>query len=101
METIYLMHCNLPVRSLRCSTSLWTSANDAVNFTSIVSQSKGCFLFKTVLFITGLGVFIGAALSNGMMEQSPGPGIYQPQHFYFAEIMCIPICLMLNGALCC
>ena len=51
--------------------------------------------FKTVLFIAGFGVFIGAALSNGMMDIARH-GIYQPQHFYFAEIMCILLAVMLT-----
>ena len=51
--------------------------------------------FKTVLFIAGIGVFIGAALSNGMMDIARH-GIYQPQHFYFAEIMCILLAVMLT-----
>ena len=62
-------------------------SNDAVNFLQSSVGAKAAS-FKTVLFIAGLGVFIGAALSNGMMDIARH-GIYQPQHFYFAEIMCI------------
>ena len=51
--------------------------------------------FKTILFIAGIGVFIGAALSNGMMDIARH-GIYQPEHFYFAEIMCILLAVMLT-----
>ena len=64
-------------------------SNDAVNFLQSSVGAKAAS-FKTVLFIAGIGVFIGAALSNGMMDIARH-GIYQPQHFYFAEIMCIPV----------
>ena len=42
-------------------------SNDAVNFLQSSVGAKAAS-FKTVLFIAGLGVFIGAALSNGMMD---------------------------------
>ena len=73
-------------------------SNDAVNFLQSSVGAKAAS-FKTVLFIAGLGVFIGAALSNGMMDIARH-GIYQPQHFYFAEIMCILLAVMLR-TLCC
>ena len=44
-------------------------SNDAVNFLQSSVGAKAAS-FKTVLFIAGLGVFIGAALSNGMMDLS-------------------------------
>ena len=61
-------------------------SNDAVNFLQSAVGAKAAS-FKTILFIAGIGVFIGAALSNGMMDIARH-GIYQPEHFYFAEIMC-------------
>lgn len=42
-------------------------SNDAVNFLQSSVGAKAAS-FKTVLFIAGIGVFIGAALSNGMMD---------------------------------
>ena len=69
-------------------------SNDAVNFLQSSVGAKAAS-FKTVLFIAGIGVFIGAALSNGMMDIARH-GIYQPQHFYFAEIMCILLAVMLT-----
>ena len=39
-------------------------SNDAVNFLQSSVGAKAAS-FKTVLFIAGIGVFIGAALSNG------------------------------------
>ena len=42
-----------------------------------------------------IGIFVGAALSNGMMDIARH-GIYQPQYFYFSEIMCIVLAVMLT-----
>lgn len=69
-------------------------SNDAVNFLQSAVGAKAAS-FKTVLFIAAVGVFIGAALSNGMMDIARH-GIYQPQHFYFAELMCILLAVMLT-----
>ena len=69
-------------------------SNDAVNFLNSAIGAKAAS-FKTIIFIAGIGVFIGAALSNGMMDIARH-GIYQPQHFYFAEIMCILLAVMLT-----
>lgn len=69
-------------------------SNDAVNFLQSAVGAKAAS-FKTVLFIAAVGIFIGAALSNGMMDIARH-GIYQPQHFYFAELMCILLAVMLT-----
>ena len=69
-------------------------SNDAVTFLQSAVGAKAAS-FKTVLFIAGIGVFIGASLSNGMMDIARH-GIYQPEHFYFAEIMCILLSVMLT-----
>ena len=69
-------------------------SNDAVNFLQSAVGAKAAS-FKTVLFIAGIGVFIGASLSNGMMDIARH-GIYQPEHFYFAELMCILLAVMLT-----
>ena len=69
-------------------------SNDAVNFLNSAIGAKAAS-FKTIIFIAGIGVFIGAALSNGMMDIARH-GIYQPQHFYFAEIMTILLAVMLT-----
>ncbi|MDR1004213.1 MAG: inorganic phosphate transporter [Prevotellaceae bacterium] len=69
-------------------------SNDAVNFLNSAVGAKAA-KFKTVLFIAAIGVFIGASLSNGMMDIARH-GIYQPQYFYFSEIMCILLAVMLT-----
>lgn len=69
-------------------------SNDAVNFLNSAVGSKAAG-FKTILIIAAAGIFLGAAFSNGMMDIARH-GIYQPQHFYFSEIMCILLAVMLT-----
>ena len=47
------------------------------------------------MVIAAIGIFVGASLSNGMMDIARH-GIYQPQHFFFSEIMCILLAVMLT-----
>ena len=93
METIYL--CIVIFLFVLAIFDLMVGvSNDAVNFLNSAIGAKAAS-FKTVLFIAGIGVFIGASLSNGMMDIARH-GIYQPEHFYFAEIMCILLAVMLT-----
>lgn len=93
METIYL--CIIIFLFVLAIFDLMVGvSNDAVNFLNSAVGAKAAS-FKTVLFIAGTGIFIGASLSNGMMDIARH-GIYQPEHFYFAEIMCILLAVMLT-----
>ena len=58
-------------------------SNDAVNFLNSAIGAKAAS-FKVVITVAAVGVFLGAALSNGMMEIARH-GIFQPEHFYFKE----------------
>ena len=69
-------------------------SNDAVNFMNSALGSKAAS-FKVIMVIAAIGIFVGASLSNGMMDIARH-GIYQPQHFYFSEIMCILLAVMLT-----
>ena len=69
-------------------------SNDAVNFLNSAIGARAAS-FKVIIAIAAVGVFVGAALSNGMMDIARH-GIYQPQHFYFSEIMCILAAVMLT-----
>lgn len=69
-------------------------SNDAVNFLSSAVGSKAAKL-KTVLFVASAGVFIGAAFSSGMMDIARH-GIFQPQYFYFSEVMCIFLAVVIS-----
>lgn len=69
-------------------------SNDAVNFMNSAIGSKAAS-FKVIMVIAAIGIFVGASLSNGMMDIARH-GIYQPQHFYFSEIMCILLAVILT-----
>ena len=93
METFYLLLVIFLFLLAIVDLSVGVS-NDAVNFLNSAIGSKAAS-FKVILVIAALGVFLGASLSNGMMDIARH-GIYQPQHFYFSEIMCILAAVMLT-----
>lgn len=69
-------------------------SNDAVNFMNSAIGAKTAS-FKKVITIAAIGVFCGSAMSNGMMDVARH-GIFQPQFFYFKEIMCILLAVMVT-----
>ena len=69
-------------------------SNDAVNFLNSAIGSKPASS-RGIMIISAMGSLIGASLSNGMMDVARH-GIYQPQYFYFSEIMCILVAVMLT-----
>lgn len=93
METIYLVFviCLFVLAVFDLSVGV---SNDASNFLNSALGSKAA-PFKTVMIIAAIGILIGTTLSNGMMDIARH-GIYQPQHFYFTEIMCILLAVMLT-----
>lgn len=62
-------------------------SNDAVNFLNSAIGSKAAS-FKRVLIVASVGVFIGAAMSNGMMDIARH-GIFRPENFSFYDLICI------------
>ena len=72
-------------------------SNDAVNFLSSAVGSKAASL-KVILFIAAVGVFLGASLSNGMMDIARH-GIFLPEHFYFSEVMCIFLAVVISDVI--
>ena len=68
-------------------------SNDAVNFLNSSLGSKAAS-FKRVLIIASIGVFIGAAMSNGMMDIARH-GIFRPENFSFYELLCIFMAVMI------
>ena len=72
-------------------------SNDAVNFLNSAIGSKAAS-FKVVITVAAIGVFFGAALSNGMMEIARH-GIFQPEQFYFQELMCIFLAVMVTDVI--
>lgn len=69
-------------------------SNDAVNFLNSAIGS-GAASFKRVLIVASIGVFIGAAMSNGMMEIARH-GIFRPEHFAFYDLICIFMAVMVT-----
>lgn len=69
-------------------------SNDAVNFMNSAVGAKVA-KFKTIVIVAALGVFIGAVMSNGMMDIARH-GIFQPANFSFYEIMCILLAVMIT-----
>lgn len=69
-------------------------SNDAVNFMSSAVGAKAAN-YRTIIVIASIGVFIGAILSNGMMDIARH-GIFQPSNFSFYEIMCILLAVMVT-----
>lgn len=69
-------------------------SNDAVNFlNSAIGAKVACF--RTILIIASIGVFVGATMSNGMMDIARH-GIFQPQMFSFNDLLCIFLAVMVT-----
>ena len=62
-------------------------SNDAVNFLNSAVGAKAASL-KVILIVAAIGIFIGASTSNGMMDIARH-GMFQPEYFYFRQVMCI------------
>lgn len=69
-------------------------SNDAVNFLNSAIGSKAAS-FKRVLIVASVGVFIGAAMSNGMMDIARH-GIFRPEYFSFYDLICIFMAVMVT-----
>lgn len=67
-------------------------SNDAVNFLNSAIGARVA-KFRTVVLIAAIGVFAGAALSNGMMDVARH-GIMTPQWYTFYEVMCVFLAVM-------
>ena len=67
-------------------------SNDAVNFLQSAIGAKVA-KFRTIIIVASVGIFMGASMSNGMMEIARN-GIYHPSMFSFREIMFILLAVM-------
>lgn len=92
-ETIFLgivvFLCMLAIFDLVVGVS-----NDAVNFINSAIGTKAAS-FKVIIAIAAVGVFAGAATSNGMMDVARH-GIFTPEYFTFYEVMCIFLAVMVT-----
>ena len=69
-------------------------SNDAVNFLNSAIGSKAAS-FKRILIVASIGVFLGAAMSNGMMDIARH-GIFRPEQFSFYDLICIFMAVMVT-----
>lgn len=96
METVFLgiviFLCVLAVFDLVVGVS-----NDAVNFLNSAIGAKVA-KFRTIVLIAAIGVFAGAAMSNGMMDVARH-GIMTPEHFTFYEVICVFLAVMVTDVI--
>lgn len=69
-------------------------SNDAVNFLSSAVGSRAAS-FKRVLIVAAIGVFVGASMSNGMMDIARH-GIFQPENLSFYDVIAIFMAVMVT-----
>ena len=93
METIYLGIIIFLFALAIFDLSVGVS-NDAVNFLNSAVGAKAAKV-KTIILIAAIGVFCGAAMSNGMMDIARH-GIFRPEQFYFNDIVCILLAVMVT-----
>lgn len=72
-------------------------SNDAVNFLNSAIGARAA-RFKVLMILTTVGIILGAVLSGGMMEVAR-KGIFNPEHFFFDEIMYMFLAVMLTDIL--
>lgn len=72
-------------------------SNDAVNFLSSAVGSKAAS-FKRILIVAAVGVFVGAVMSNGMMDVARH-GIFRPENLSFYDIIAIFMAVMVTDVI--
>lgn len=90
-ESIYLIIAIVLVL-LAVSDLIVGVSNDAVNFLNSALGSKVAPL-RVILIVAAVGVVFGATSSSGMMEVARS-GIFNPQAFYFSDVMLIFLAVM-------
>ncbi len=69
-------------------------SNDAVNFLNSAIGAKVA-RFRTIVIVAAIGVFAGAAMSNGMMDVARH-GIMSPAYFTFYDVICVFLAVMVT-----
>jgi phosphate/sulfate permease len=72
-------------------------SNDAVNFLNSAIGAKVA-KFKTILLVSAVGVFAGAAISDGMMDVARH-GIMMPEYFSFYDVICVFLAVMVTDVI--
>ncbi|MCB0560775.1 MAG: inorganic phosphate transporter [Lewinellaceae bacterium] len=96
METLYLALVVI-LFLLAFSDLIVGVSNDAVNFLNSAIGAKAGSL-KTIMTVAALGVLAGATFSGGMMEVAR-KGIFNPQYFYFSEIIFLFLAVMITDVI--
>ena len=93
LENLYLFFV-LALGFLAIADLIVGVSNDAVNFLSSAIGSKAVS-FKKIMIIASFGIALGAIFSSGMMEVAR-KGIFNPELYYFDEIMIIFLAVMIT-----
>jgi hypothetical protein len=72
-------------------------SNDAVNFLSSAVGSRAAS-FKRIIIVAAIGVFVGAAMSNGMMDVARH-GIFRPENLSFYDVIAIFMAVMVTDVI--
>lgn len=72
-------------------------SNDAVNFMNSALGAKAGS-FKRIVIVASIGVFIGAATSNGMIDVVRH-GIFRPENLSFYDLVCIFMAVMVTDVI--
>lgn len=72
-------------------------SNDAVNFLSSAVGSRAS-TFKRIIIVAAIGVLVGAAMSNGMMDVARH-GIFRPENLSFYDIIAIFMAVMVTDVI--
>lgn len=96
MDTYYLILV-IVLFALAISDLVVGVSNDAVNFLNSAIGAKAA-PFKIIMLVAALGVLVGATFSSGLMEVAR-KGIFNPDLFFFNEIMIIFLAVMITDVI--
>jgi phosphate/sulfate permease len=96
MENLFL-YILLALSVLAIADLIVGVSNDAVNFLNSAVGSKA-ISFRTIMIVASLGIAAGSIFSSGMMEVAR-KGIFNPELFFFDEIMFIFLAVMITDIL--
>ena len=96
MENIYLFMI-IALAILALADLIIGVSNDAVNFLNSAIGSKA-LSFRVIMIVASVGVAVGAIFSSGLMDVARKE-IFEPDMFFFSEIMVIFIAVMITDIL--
>ena len=96
MENIYLFMI-IALAILALADLIIGVSNDAVNFLNSAIGSKA-LSFRVIMIVASVGVAVGAIFSSGLVDVARKE-IFEPDMFFFSEIMVIFIAVMITDIL--